>query len=149
MIGNKSVGHMPLHEGAIDTRKPFAFTIHSRDRLNGTVSNYQVNFPRDIIGDWIATVQVAPFTSYITNKVLELCMRGGGIQHETTNPNDGYACVLSLIPGYITTTGTIVISGGFRSTLEVVWQNTSVAAPFAATETTFCEHAIHMFFTPL
>jgi hypothetical protein len=145
----ETVGHVERHIGAIDNRKPFAFTIHSRDRLNGTVSNYQINFPRDIIGDWLVDVQVAPFASNATNKVLELCMRGGGIQHESTNPSDGYASVLSFVPGIMSTSGNLIVSGGFRSTLEIVWQNTGTTSPFAATETTFLEHAIHMFFTPI
>jgi hypothetical protein len=137
------------HEGFLDNRKPFAFTIHSRDRMNGTVGNYQINFPRDIIGDWIATVQVTPFASNATNKVLELVMRGGGIQHECTEPTDGVASILSMVPGISSTTGTIVVSGGFRSTLEIVWLNSTTAPASAALETTFPEHSIHMFFTPI
>jgi hypothetical protein len=138
------------------TRKPFTYTIHSSDRATGgSASAYSIYQVRELLGDWKATVRVAPFIAN-GNLDAELRIRGDGICHECSNPTDGWASILTIIPGTTqyplmlygssNAEGMFIINGGLRGPIDVKW----VAAHGAPASTAnFYEHSIHIYFEPI
>jgi hypothetical protein len=136
----------------MDVRKPFTYTIHSRDRVSGSTQAYAVCPEKDFDGDWKVTASISPIacanTAANEADTIELLMRAGGIAHKNSSAKSNWCTVLSFRPRIIGGSGTFYVSGGFRGPIEVFfWDVAANLVPAYAAS--LVEHAILMTFEPI
>lgn len=131
-----------------DDRKPFTFTIRSRDRAaGGSVSKYTICQLREAQGDWEVRVRAGGFAC-APNKVTELQLRGAGLSQASSDYSNSWLSALTALPGVQAGEGTFFVSNGVRGSLDVRWVDTSTSAT-QVDETAFPEHVLHFVLTPI
>ena len=127
-------------------KRGFSLTLYSAQRLpGGDPWDYQLELSREYPGEYMVEVTVAGFTS-TGNDMLELLIRGGGINLESNDPSDSYKGLLTIIPGYQGGKGVFYTNGIFRGPISILWLN---PGNDALDVTDFPEHSLYLHFTSL
>lgn len=105
----------------------FVLSVPSASRAAGTTGTYSVYPSREFPGKYKVRVQCIPFYTS-ANITLELRMRVAGATYQSTDNAQGYQRVLSTIPGYVATEGTLYVNEGIRGPIDVTWVDPSGTA---------------------